>query len=83
MKRTSVKTAYSGITANEFVALAAAVGMSSRQIADLFGNDDGNVRRWLRGTRPPPISVVMTLSLMRHFTLTPEQVRDISGEEAS
>jgi transposase len=76
-----VKTEYSGISAKEFMALAEELGMSSRQIAKFFGVDDRVVRRWLRGTKPLPIAVVMTLELMRHFKLTPEQVRQITGEE--
>jgi DNA-binding transcriptional regulator YiaG len=81
--RTAIKTEYSGITAAEFMALAESVNMSSRQIAKFFGVDDRVVRRWLRGTKPLPIAVVMTLELMRHFELTPEQVRQITGEEES
>jgi DNA-binding transcriptional regulator YiaG len=79
--RPTINTEFSSITANEFMALAEDLGMSSRQIAKFFGIDDDLVRRWLRGTRHLPVAVVMTLELMRHFKLTPEEVRQITGEE--
>jgi DNA-binding transcriptional regulator YiaG len=81
--RPEIKREYSGITNDELAALAAAVGMSSRQIAAFFGIKDSTVRHWFSGARPPPVAVVMTLELMRHFELTPEQVRQITGEEES
>jgi hypothetical protein len=77
----SQPTEYSGITLGELLALANNVGLpTSRDLSNFFGVKDTIVRRWLNGERGVPISVVMTLELMRHYQLTPEQVREITGE---
>jgi DNA-binding transcriptional regulator YiaG len=80
--RKQLENEYSGISAEALAELIEGVGMTSRSLGRFLGVRDDTVRSWMRGDQAPPIPVVMTLSLMRHFNLTQEQVRDISREEA-
>jgi hypothetical protein len=69
---------HSGISAEEYRKLISEVGFhDANDIGEFFDVDSRLARYWADGSTNVPVPVVMTLELMRHFSIPIDKVNEI------
>jgi hypothetical protein len=69
----------SGSAAIEFGETLGALGLAQQRVAEIFGVESRNIRRWRRGDRPIPRGVQIVFRLLAAGTVTVAQVEQAAA----